>query len=52
MEVVSFLLLPLYLQGSSLRYHWIGGWVGLRADLDIMEKSITSAGNRSSAVHP
>jgi hypothetical protein len=28
----------LYSQGKSLLYHWIGGWVGLRASVDAVAK--------------
>jgi hypothetical protein len=31
--VVSFMLRPLYPRGRSPSTHWIGGWVGPRADL-------------------
>jgi hypothetical protein len=36
--VVSFTPRPLYPQEKSLWYHWIGGWVGLRAVLDEVVK--------------
>jgi hypothetical protein len=34
--------------------HWIGGWVGLRTALDVVDygKSLASAGNRTLAVQP
>jgi hypothetical protein len=36
--VVSFTLRPLYLQGKSPWYHWVGGWVGPRAILATVVK--------------
>jgi hypothetical protein len=37
-RVVSFTPRPLYPQGKSPWYHWIGGWVGPRAFLDTVVK--------------
>jgi hypothetical protein len=36
--VVSFTPLPLYPQGKSFCYHWIGGWAGPRAVLEAVVK--------------
>jgi hypothetical protein len=38
----------------ALGIHWIGGWVGLRKDLEVMEerKIRAPAGNRTPVVHP
>jgi hypothetical protein len=32
--------------------HWIGGWVGLSVGLDIMEKYLNSARNRTKVIKP
>jgi hypothetical protein len=38
----------------ALDTHWIGGWVRLRAGLDVVEKrkNLAPAGNRTPAVQP
>jgi hypothetical protein len=39
MEVkISFKLLPLYLGDRASGSHWIGGWVGPTAGLNVVEK--------------
>jgi hypothetical protein len=38
MEVVSFMSQPFYPQGKSAGTHWIGGWVGARAVLNVVVK--------------
>jgi hypothetical protein len=42
----------IYSWGKDPDTHWIGGWIGLRADLDTEARgdSFTSDGNRSSVV--
>jgi hypothetical protein len=52
MGVVSFMLLPLYTRGKGPGAHWIGGCVGSRAGLDIMEKNLTPTGDQTLAVQP
>jgi hypothetical protein len=37
-EWMSFTARPLYPRGKNPLTHWIGGWVGLRAGLDDLEK--------------
>jgi hypothetical protein len=32
--------------------HWIGGWVGPRAGLDVVEKSLAPARNRTPVFQP
>jgi hypothetical protein len=52
--VVSFTSLPLYSQRNSPRTHWIEGWMGSRAGLDVLKerKTLPPAGNRTPAVQP
>jgi hypothetical protein len=38
-RVVSFTPRPLYTRGNSPGTHWIGGWVGPRTGLDVVERS-------------
>jgi hypothetical protein len=38
--VVSFMPLPLYTRRKAPDTHWIEGWVGPRAGLDIMERNL------------
>jgi hypothetical protein len=45
---VSFTTRPLYPQGKSHWYHWIGGWVGPRAVLDaVVKRKIPSPSQES-----
>jgi len=37
-SVVRFTPRPLYPQGKNPRTHWLGGWVGSRAALDVAVK--------------
>jgi hypothetical protein len=50
--VVSFMPLSLYFWGDNSQYTLGRGWVGPRASLDAIEKSLASAYNRTSAVQP
>jgi hypothetical protein len=36
--VVSFIPQPLNTEGKNPSIHWIGGWMGPRAGLNVMEK--------------
>jgi hypothetical protein len=51
-SVVSFTPRQLYLRERAPGTHWIGGWVGPTARLDVMEKRkyLVPAGNRIPAV--
>jgi hypothetical protein len=48
-EVVNFTTRPLYTREKSLDTHWIRGWPGPTADLDVVEKRkcLTPVGNRT-----
>jgi hypothetical protein len=51
--MVSFTPRPLYPQGKSPSYHWIGGWVGLRAVLDaVVKRKIPSLRQESNTRAP
>jgi hypothetical protein len=53
-RVVSFTSLALYLRGNSPDTHCVGGWVGPRTSLEVMEKrkTLAPAENQTLAVHP
>jgi hypothetical protein len=52
--LVSFTTRPLYPRGENPGTHWIGGCVGLRAVLDVVEKRkiLASESIRTPAVQP
>jgi hypothetical protein len=55
MEVVGQLhALAALPPGERASSHWIGGWVGLRAGVEVWrrEKSLAAYGNRTPAVQP
>jgi hypothetical protein len=45
--VVNFTPRPLYLRGKTVGTHWIGGWVGPRADLEAVEKNLFPCRDRT-----
>jgi len=51
--MISFIHQPLYPGGKSSSTHWIGGWVGPRANLDmVVKRKDPCFCQKSNAHHP